>query len=280
MSSFAAPRSERSELTAALAAVRTQLGVVALLLAAAGLAWWSTAERMAGMDDAPGTSLGTFGWFTGVWAVMMAAMMLPSLVPTAAVYATLTRRHQSGLTLLFAAGYTLVWSAAGVLAYALFVLGDRLFASDLAWRAGGHWLTAGVLTLGALYELTPLKDACLLRCRSPLRFLRGSWREGAAGAVLMGVRNAGWCVGCSWALMAALFALGVMSLTWMLVVSALVALEKVLPWRRAAVLATTTLLFALSASILVAPTGVPGLVVPSGSSQAMHSMHGMGGIGG
>ena len=84
---------------------------------------------------------------------------------------------------LFAGSYLLVWSAAGVVAYALFELGKSLFASDLAWRSGGRWLAAGVLVLAALYQLTPFKDAFLVICRSPRRFLRATWREGRLGAI-------------------------------------------------------------------------------------------------
>src|SRR5690242_7910697 len=105
-----------------LTAMRTELGMVAALLAAAGLAWWFTADRMTGMDAGPGTALGSVGWFTGVWATMMAAMMLPSLAPTAAVFAALVRRELSRV-LLFASGYLLVWSIAGIGAYGLFELG-------------------------------------------------------------------------------------------------------------------------------------------------------------
>ena len=83
--------SEEGELTAAFRAMRAELGMVAAVLAAAGLAWWATVDRMAGMDAGPGTDLGAIGWFTGVWAVMMAAMMLPSLAPTGAVYTALAR---------------------------------------------------------------------------------------------------------------------------------------------------------------------------------------------
>src|ERR1039458_4293502 len=91
--------SEEGKLTAPLMAMRSELAMVAALLAAAGLAWWSTADRMAGMDAGPGTDLGALGWFTGVWAVMMAAMMLPSLAPTAAVYTALVRREPSRMLL-------------------------------------------------------------------------------------------------------------------------------------------------------------------------------------
>jgi predicted metal-binding membrane protein len=95
----------------------------------AGLAWWSTAERMGGMDAGPGAALGSIGWFTGVWATMMAAMMLPSLASGPAVFAALVRREPSRV-LLFAGGYLLVWSAAGVGAYGLFELGNTLFGSS------------------------------------------------------------------------------------------------------------------------------------------------------
>jgi predicted metal-binding membrane protein len=255
-------------------AVREHPEVIAGILAAAGLAWWSTADRMAGMDAGPGTALGALGWFMGVWAVMMAAMMLPSLAPTAAVYAALARREPARV-LLFAGGYLLVWSAAGVVAYGLFELGKSLFADALAWHSGGRWLAAGVLVLAALYQLTPLKRAFLLKCRSPLRFLRGTGRDSRSGAFVMGLRNGGWCLGCSWALMAALFALGVMSLTWMALIAGLVALEKVGPWGRAARVATASVLAVLALAILAVPHDVPGFVVP-GSPGSMHAMKAMG----
>jgi hypothetical protein len=92
-----------------LTAMRAELWVVAALLAAAGLAWWSTADRMVGMNAAPGAALGSIGWFTGVWVMMMAAMMLPSLAPGAAVFAALVRREPSRVV-LFAGGYLLIWS--------------------------------------------------------------------------------------------------------------------------------------------------------------------------
>lgn len=266
--------SEQDGLTVPLTVMRTELGVVAVLLATAGLAWWSTIDRMAGMDAGPGTSLGALGWFTGVWAVMMAAMMLPSLAPTAAVYTALVRREPSRV-LLFAAGYLLVWSAAGVLAYALFELGKSLFSSALEWHSGGRWLAAGVLLLAALYQLTPFKHAFLTRCRSPLRFLHATWREDRLGAFVMGLRNGGWCLGCSWALMAALFALGVMNLTWMALIAGLVALEKVGPWGRAAKVMTAGFLVVLAVAILTVPHELPGFVIP-GSPSSMTTMKAMG----
>jgi predicted metal-binding membrane protein len=242
-------------------AMRTELAIVATLLAAAGLAWWSTATRMTGMDAGPGAALGSVGWFTGVWATMMAAMMLPSLAPSAAVFAMAVRRELSRV-LLSAGGYLLVWSVAGVGAYGLFELGQSLFGGSLAWRDGGHWIAAGVVALAALYQLTPPKRAFLMRCRSPLRLIDGSWQGTRAGALLIGLRTGRWCLGCTWALMAALFALGVMSLTWMGLIAVLVALEKVGPWRHGARLATASVLLVLAAAILLAPHEIPGFVVP------------------
>jgi predicted metal-binding membrane protein len=244
--------------------VRARLGLVALLLALAGLAWFSTADRMAGMDAGPGTDLGALGWFLGVWVVMMAAMMFPSLAPTVALYGRMTRQRGVDRPLLFISGYLLVWGTAGLGAYGLFALGRSLFGGDLAWHTGGRWFAAGVLAVAALYELTPLKDVCLGKCRSPVGFLLGTWREGRLGALEMGSKHAGWCVGCCWALMAALFALGVMSLTWMAFVAALIALEKIVPWRRVASWGTAAVLLALAISVVAAPHSVPGLVVPNG----------------
>ena len=265
-------RAGRGELAAALGAVRARLGLVVTLLALAGVAWWSTADRMAGMDAGPGTGLGALGWFLGVWVVMMAAMMFPSLAPTTALYATMTRRHGPDRPLLFTSGYLFVWGAAGLVAYGVFELGQNLLGGELAWHAGGRWLAACVLAGAALYELTPVKNVCLTKCRSPLGFLLGTWRDGRLGALEMGSRHAGWCLGCCWALMAALFALGVMSLIWMTFIAALIALEKTLPWLRPATWGSAIILSALAIAVLAVPDAVPGLVVPGAHGGTMNAM--------
>ena len=256
------------------AAVRSRLGLVALLLVLAALAWWATVNQMAGMDAGPGTDLGALGWFIGVWVVMMAAMMFPSVAPTIALYARMTRLRNPLRPLLFAAAYLVVWAAVGLVSYGLFEAGKTWFGSQLAWTAGGRWVAAAVLSGAAVYELTPLKNVCLGKCRTPLGFLLGNWRDGETGAVEMGAKHAAWCVGCCWALMAALFALGVMSLVWMAVVAALITAEKTIPWRRPVVWGTTALLLALAVMVAVAPHSVPGLVVPGGAGMStLGSMH-------
>jgi predicted metal-binding membrane protein len=253
----------------ALAAVRARLGLVALLFAVTAAAWWSTVRSMAGMGASPGADLGALGWFVGVWVVMMAAMMLPAVSPTVALYARMTR--QAGLVrpITFTGGYLIVWGAAGIAAYGLFALGRHALGPQIAWQSGGRWLAGGVLAAAAIYELTPLKDVCLGKCRSPFGFLLGTWRDGARGAFEMGSKHAAWCVGCCWALMAALFALGVMSILWMAFVAGLITVEKVLPWRRVAVWSTTAVLLALAIGVLAAPDAVPGFVIPSARMSGM-----------
>jgi predicted metal-binding membrane protein len=260
----AQPTARRVGLAPALDAARTRLGLIALLFVLAAVAWWSTADRMQGMDDGPGTELGALGWFLGVWVVMMAAMMFPSVWPTVVLYAHMARRRARTSALVFAAGYLVTWTAAGLVAYALFDLGRTLLGDELAWDNAGRWLAGGTLLVAAAYELTPLKDVCLAKCRSPLGFLMGAWRDGLSGGFGMGVRHGAWCVGCCWALMASLFALGVMSLAWMAFVAALIALEKTLPWRRTVTYATAAILLALGIVLLAAPESVPGLTLPGG----------------
>jgi predicted metal-binding membrane protein len=249
-------------LAPAFSAARARLGLIAALFAFAAVAWWSTADRMSGMDAGPGTDVGALGWFLGVWLVMMAAMMLPSVSPTVALYARMARRSSVVGPFVFAAGYLATWTAAGLVAYGVFELGRSLLGDELTWDGAGRWLAGGTLVLAAAYELTPLKDVCLAKCQSPLGYLLGAWRAGRAGALRMGAGHGAWCIGCCWALMASLFALGVMSIAWMAFVAALIAAEKTLPWRRVATYGTAGILLGLGLLLLVAPGAVPALAVP------------------
>ncbi len=245
----------------AYAASRVHLGLVAVLVALALVGWWWTVRQMRGMDEGPWTGLGSFGWFVGIWVVMMAAMMFPSVAPTVALYARMSGKSRLA-PYAFTGGYLLTWAAAGVVAFLVALVGSRVAGDALAWDHAGRPLAGATLLVAALYELTPLKNVCLGKCRSPLGFLLGSWRGGVSGALRMGAKNGAWCVGCCWALMASLFALGVMSVTWMAVVAALIAAEKVLPWRRTSSYGTALVLLALGIVVLVAPDALPGLTVP------------------
>ncbi len=259
-----------------------QIGLIGLLIAAAAVAWVVTDDRMGGMDAGPGTDLGGAAWFTGVWVAMMAAMMFPAIWPMVVMYARVDRRKRehdatapAGAIALFVAGYLVAWSAVGLVAYAIFELVSSADIGFLAWDEGGRYLSAGVLLGAAIYQLTPLKDVCLRKCRNPLTFLMHGWRPGRIGALRMGVEHGGWCIGCCWALMAALFALGVMSIGWMALIAAFIALEKLLPWKTVASGVVTVALVGLAIGVLAAPEDVPGLTVP-GSSDADQAMEAMG----
>jgi predicted metal-binding membrane protein len=175
----------------------------------------------------------------------------------------------------FVGGYLVAWTGAGVLFYAVFELVRSADIGFLAWDEGGRYVAGGVILAAAAYQLTPLKDACLRRCRSPLMFILHSWKPGSLGAIRMGVEHGLWCVGCCWALMAALLALGVMSIGWMALIAAFIAIEKLLPWRVAASGIVTAGLAVLAIGVLASPEDVPGLTLP-GSPEAHEAMEAMG----
>jgi predicted metal-binding membrane protein len=254
------------------AAARARLGLIAALFALAALGWWWTVGQMRGMDDGPWTHLGAAGWFLGVWVVMMAAMMFPSVSPTVALYSRMTREQSIARPLVFAGGYLVTWAAAGAVAFTVALAGGRAFGDVLAWNRGGRWIAGATLIVAAVYELTPLKDACLGKCRSPLGLLLGSWRDGHAGALRMGAQNGAWCVGCCWALMASFFALGIMSAVWMAIVAGMIAIEKTLPWRRVATYGTAGLLLAFGVLLLASPDALPGLTIPSSGMVSPNQM--------
>jgi predicted metal-binding membrane protein len=243
-------------------AVRGELALAGALVGLAALAWVVSDGRMDGMDMGPGSDLGGLGFYIVTWVVMMAAMMFPSVLPVVSIYRRLTR-DRAGSTSLLVAGYLATWAAAGFVAYAVFQLGKAVAGDALAWDNAGQEVAVGVLAGAAVYELTPLKNACLRRCRGPLSFFMESWRDGPSGAFVMGLKHGAWCVGCCWALMAALFALGVMSLTWMALVAALIAVEKLLPWRLLATWSVTVVLLVLAVGVATSPADVPALTLPS-----------------
>jgi predicted metal-binding membrane protein len=259
-----------------------RFGLISLLVILAALAWTVTSDQMSGMDAGPGTNPGTLGFFIGVWVVMMAAMMFPSIAPMVVMYARMQEGKrergdaaQAGATSVFVAGYLVSWTLAGLAGYGLFELGRTAFGDTFSWDGAGPYLAGGVIVAAAIYQLTPLKDACLRKCRHPLMFILQSWRPGRLGALRMGIEHGGWCVGCCWALMAALFALGVMSIGWMAFIAALIALEKLLPWRLLANRGIAVVLLALGLAVAFTPGSVPGLTVPN-STEAHPAMKQMG----
>jgi predicted metal-binding membrane protein len=198
----------------------------------------------------------------------MAAMMLPSAAPTVSMFA---RTRGDTQTWAFVFGYLLAWTGYGLVAYAIYRVVRAAAPSFLAWDHQGPWVAGGALAAAGLYQLTPLKTACLLHCRSPMHFLlRG--RPGELGALWMGIEHGGICVGCCIGLMLALFALGVMSLTWMAVVAVAILIEKALPGGEGFARLLAVVLVALGIWVAVSPGSVPGLTQPNG--MPMETMQG------
>ncbi len=169
-----------------------------------------------------------------MWAVMMAAMMIPSATPMIQAYnTTITSASRSrseshtGSTALFVAGYLLAWSGfAAAAAGAQWLLHDASLV-DAMGASTSRWIAGPVLVLAGAYQFSSLKNACLGKCRTPLGFLLSEWRAGRGGAFVMGLHHGSLCIGCCWALMALLFVLGVMNLWWIALVATVVLIEKV-----------------------------------------------------
>lgn len=257
----------------------TTIGVV--LLAAALVTWIVTVARMRGMDAGPGTDLGGLGWYLGVWVTMMAAMMFPSAAPMVLLFHRISseraKRGQPFVpTWVFVLSYLAVWTLYGLAAYGLYRLAVHFDFGFLAWSRGGRYVAGGAIIAAGLYELTPLKSICLRHCRSPLHFVLGAWRDGVRGAVRMGVEHGAYCVGCCWGLMVVLFALGVMSLTWMAVVAALIFAQKVLAKGEWVTRIVAVAFVGVGIWVAAAPGSVPGLTLPNSpaADQArMRMMH-------
>ena len=232
--------------------------LIALVLGATLAAWLVSYARMRGMDAGPGTDLGSFGWFIGIWLTMTVAMMLPSVAPVTLLY---SRFATAPRTALFVVGYLLVWTVFGSAAYLLDRVAHAAAPSFLAWGDGGPWVAGAALTVAGLYQLTPLKTACLRHCRSPLSYLLRQ-RAGVAGTVASGAGHGAYCVGCCAGIMLALFVLGVMSLFWMAVAGVAILGEKSLPAGEALASAVALALVALGCWVAVAHGSLPGLHQP------------------
>ncbi len=255
----------------------TSTFVAVLLLAAALVTWIVTVQRMRGMDMGPGTDLGGLGWYMGVWVTMMAAMMFPSAAPMVFLFHRVSterakRGQQSVPTWIFVLSYLAVWATYGVAAYALYRLVAHFDFGVLDWDRGGRYLAGGAIAAAGLYELTPLKSVCLKHCRGPMHFLLHGWRHGVRGALRMGAEHGSYCVGCCWGLMVVLFALGVMSLTWMGAVAGLIFAQKVFPKGEHLTRVFAVAFIAIGIWVASAPGSVPGLTQPGEARMRMIDM--------
>jgi predicted metal-binding membrane protein len=217
----------------------TLFTVVVFLSVAAWLLTYSSYHNMGrmmqvgvpislGMAGSAGVT--SFVIFTGMWLVMMVAMMLPSTYPTLLLHRTIFRKRTPTLhggTLLFALGYFLVWTATGTLFYAAY-LGIGQVRNTWPGSEPAVIRAAGVaLIVSGLYQWTGLKRACLKHCQSPLHFISDHWYDGRSGSLRMGATHGFYCFGCCWGLMMILFVMGLMHLGWMAAVGALILLEKI-----------------------------------------------------
>jgi predicted metal-binding membrane protein len=171
---------------------------------------------------------------------------------------------------LFVVGYLAAWTIAGLVGFVVVRGGRALDIDALSWERTGRLIAGGVVIAAAIYQLTPLKDRCLRHCRGPLSFLLEHWRPGEVGALRMGVRHGLWCIGCCWGLMAALFALGLMSIPWMALITLFIAVEKLLPWQRVAMTVVTVSLLVLGVAVALVPDRVPWLMTPGPAMQEMN----------
>lgn len=229
-----------------------------LLLVGAAGAWIAVAGLARGMGSMPGTMGLGIGAFVGVWALMMAAMMLPSAWPFASLYVrSFGREERAGRLAVFVAAYLLVWTATGLPAYGAGWVTDRLVGSH---PLASTVLAVTVFAVCGVYQLTPWKSRCLARCRSPLGLiLRYGGYHGRARDLRVGISHGGFCLGCCWALMLLLVAFGFMNVAAMVVLAGVVLMEKAWVWGPRAGRALGLVALVLAVMVAFEPCLAPGL---------------------
>ena len=250
--------------------------ILGLLLALAAAAWAILALQGAETDmamDSPTMGLRA-PLFLAIWVVMMVAMMFPAAAPMILTF----HRVQAGKrqlgeafisTWIFVAAYLLVWGLAGVAAY-IGALAIEAVAARTALSPGTAARIGGVVLVAAgVYQLTPLKDLCLSKCRTPLTFIMTSWRDGAVGALRMGLLHGGYCLGCCWLLFAILFPLGIMNIAAMAVITLVIFGEKSLPWSRPAARVVAITLVAYGVVVVTEPKFLPTFYPAHGTGMPM-----------
>jgi predicted metal-binding membrane protein len=242
------------------------VAAVAAVLAAAAAGWFVLTARMAGMDTGPGGDPGTLGWFAVSWGVMTVAMMLPASAPAVARLVRAGRSQAPAATVLFLLGYVAVWMLAGLAGYVLVEAVRGAHAGVLGWSSAGRYLAAATILCAAAYQVTAAKRRWLARCTAPeLPAPPGH----PAAALRAGVAHGRCCVACCWTLMVALYALGMMNIAWMAVVTGLIVGERVLPRPALTAVAVAAVLAVLGVAVAAWPADMPGLTIPAGSHSAM-----------
>jgi predicted metal-binding membrane protein len=252
--------------------------ILGLLLALAVAAWalllaWHGSDSGMGMAMASPTMGLRAPLFLTIWVTMMVAMMFPAAAPMVLTFHRVQagRRERGSAfvpTWVFVAGYMLIWTLAGAAAYLAASAAEAVAAHAGLSREAAARIGGAVLVAAGLYQLSPLKDLCLSKCRTPLGFIMTSWREGTLGTLRMGLLHGAYCLGCCWLLFAILFPLGLMNIAAMAVLTALVFAEKTLPWSRWAARGTAVVLIAYGALVIGYPRALPTFPVGSGTTPA------------
>ena len=206
------------------------------LLMLSALAWALLIWQASTMShQAMGLTMGMSALlFMAVWIVMMVAMMFPTAAPMILMFSAISaskRKQERPFipTWIFVSAYLLIWSLCGVVAYSLALEIEQLAAQSMWLMEHAARLGGVVLVVAGLYQLSPLKDICLSKCRTPFQFILSSWHDGYGGALRMGFEHGAYCLGCCWLLFVILFPLGIMNLAVMALLTALIFAEKALP---------------------------------------------------
>jgi predicted metal-binding membrane protein len=240
--------------------------ILGLLLALAAVAWAVLVWQQPGSNMDMTTASVTIGprvpLFLVIWVIMMVAMMLPTALPMILTFhrvqaANRQPRDAFASTWVFVAAYLVLWAFAGLAAY----VGMKAAGADIVRVALPPAIAAqlggAIIVVAGIYQLTPLKDVCLSKCREPIDFIVTSWRGGATSALEMGLLYGAYCLGCCWLLFVILFPLGIMNVGAMAVVTLIIFAERTLPWPRLAPYATAGALVLYGALVITSPQLLP-----------------------
>jgi predicted metal-binding membrane protein len=244
------------------------LGLLLILAAAswALLIWQSATMNSQAMGMGMGLTMGmSTGLFIAIWVVMMIAMMFPTAAPMILMFTTVYagKRQQSQAfvpTWVFVSAYLLIWTLFGLMAYPLALGADRLAGQSMWLMTNAPRIGGALLVVAGLYQLSPLKHMCLAKCRTPLQFILGSWRDGYGGAFRMGFVHGAYCLGCCWFLFVLLFPLGIMNIAVMALLTALIYAEKSFPLGRQISQIAGVALIVYGVIVIFVPAALPAVI--------------------